>query len=217
MQIKDLEVIKKLDIEDGLTDLTYEEDFENMLNNDTITPKWVEENAIWRQLKGEPDEAYEAFKKYASLPIDKWEPWQVVGYDKATITAYLNAYAWKKRRLLYLKYTEWLNKRKSELEHFEAISNYRDTQAKVLKSTTRSSLLLIQKLQEKIEGMSADDIDARNIPQFISALANFVDLSADAEARALAVDKLMRLHAEDLTSLDINSHIAQLNAYREKI
>jgi hypothetical protein len=138
MQIKDLDVIKKLEIEDGLTDLTYENEFDAMLTDDTITPEWVENNAIWRQLKGEPDDAYEAFRKYASLPIDKWEPWQVGGYDKTTIAAYINAYAWKKRRLLYLKYTEWLSKRRSELEHFEAISNYRDTQSRVLKSTARS-------------------------------------------------------------------------------
>lgn len=217
MQIKDLDAIKKLDIEDGLADLTYEQHFESMLSDDTITPEWVENNAIWRQLKNEPEEAYEMFRKFASLPIDKWEPWQVTGYDTTTVTAYMNAFAWKKRRLLYLKYTEWLAKKKSELEHFEAISNYRDTQAKVLKSTARSSLLLIERLQERIENMSAEDIDPRNIPQFISALGNFVGLAADAEARALAVDKLMRLHAEDLSSLDLNTHIAQLNANREKI
>ena len=217
MQIKEFDVIKDLNIEDGLTDITYDNEFESMLNDDKITPQWVEQNAIWRKLKGEPEEAYEAFKKFVSLPIDKWQPWQVTGFEVVEVTAYMNAYNWKKRRLLYLKYTEWLDKRKSELEHFAAISSYRDTQAQVLKSTTRSSLLLIQKLQERIETMSPDDIDPRSIPQFISALGNFVDLAADAEARALAIDKLMRLHAEDLSSLDLNTHIAQLNADREKV
>ncbi|TXI88533.1 MAG: hypothetical protein E6Q36_05255, partial [Chryseobacterium sp.] len=167
MQIKELDVIKNLEIEDGLIDITYENEFESMLNDDKITPQWVEQNAIWRRLKNEPETAYEAFKKFVSLPIDKWQPWQVTGFDANEVMAYMNAYDWKKRRLLFLKYTEWLDKRKSELEHFEAISSYRDTQAKVLKSTTRSSLLLIEKLQERIETMSAEDIDPRSIPQFI--------------------------------------------------
>jgi len=208
-----LDVIEKLNIEDGLLDLEYDAHFQQMLDADQITPKWVEENAIWMQLEGESDEAYEAFKKFVALPIDKWD----VKFLPQTSNAqhYSFTFHWTKRRLLYLKYKEWLDKRRSELEHLEAISLYRDNQAKVLKSTTHSALTLIEKLRDRIDSIEPDDIDPRSIPQFISALSTFLELSADAEARALAVDSLLKLHAEDLSSLNLREHISLLQAQKE--
>ncbi len=208
-----LDVIKKLDIEDGFLDLEYDAHFQQMLDADQITPKWVEENAIWMQLEGESDEAYEAFKKFVALPIDKWEV-RFVAVSNAQ--HYSLAFHWTKRRLLYLKYKEWLDKRRSELEHLDAISLYRDNQARVLKSTTHSALTLIEKLRDRIDSIEPDDIDPRSIPQFISALSTFLELSADAEARALAVDSLLKLHAEDLSSLNLREHISLLQAQKEE-
>lgn len=216
MELKDLNIIKELEIESGFLDIEYEEHFQSMLDSDQITPQWVEKNAIWMQIKNEPDEAYEAFKKYTALPIDKWAAKDLAGYDSKTISHYIESYQWRKRRLLYLKYKEWFDKRKSELEHLQAISLYRDTQARVLKSTTQSALALVEKLQQRIDSMDADDIDPRNIPQFISALSTFVDLASDAEARALAVDSLLRLHAEELSSLHLSEHMAQMQSDKEK-
>ena len=210
LETKDLDVINKLKIEDGFLDIEYEEEFQSLLDDDKITAKWVQENAIWMQLDGESDADYEMFKKYTALSIDKWGSEHLPQYKSDLIDWLIENHHWKQRRLLYLKYKEWFAKRKSELEHLESISLYRDTQARVLRSTSRSSLLLIEKLQERIESIDANDIDPRNIPQFISAVANFVDLAADAEARALAVDSLLRLHAEELSSLNLSEHMANM-------
>lgn len=207
----DLDVINELEIEDGFLDIEYEQNFQTLLNEDKIDAKWVKDNGIWMQLEGESDAAYAAFKEYTALSIDKWSADNLPKYKKELIESYIEKHYWKQRRLLYLKYKEWFDKRKSELEHLEAISLYRDTQAKVLRSTAKSSLQLIDKLQKRIETIDPEDIDPRNIPQFISAISTFVGLAADAEARALAVDSLLKLHAEDLSSLNLAEHMANLH------
>ncbi len=214
IKINELKKIEDLEIENGLLDVEYDEHFQSMLDSDQITPKWVEENAIWMRMAEESEEAYSLFTKYVALPIDKWS-FKDLHDDDVKVQHYMNIYHWRKRRLLYLKYKEWFEKRKSELEHLEAISLYRDTQAKVLKSTTESALTLIQKLQKRIDTMDAEDIDPRNIPQFISALSTFVGLASDAEARALAVDSLLKLHAEELSSLNLSVHMAAMSANKE--
>jgi hypothetical protein len=214
IKINELKKIEDLEIENGLLDVEYDEHFQSMLDSDQITPKWVEENAIWMRMAEESEEAYSLFTKYVALPIDKWS-FKDLHDDDVKVQHYMNIYHWRKRRLLYLKYKEWFEKRKSELEHLEAISLYRDTQAKVLKSTTESALTLIQKLQKRIDTMDAEDIDPRNIPQFISALSTFVGLASDAEARALAVDSLLKLHAEELSSLNLSEHMAAMSANKE--
>lgn len=213
---KDLDVINRIEIENGFLDIEYEEEFQNLLDEDKITAEWVNENAIWMQLEDESDESYDMFKKYCALPIDKWDAKHLPQYKSSLVQSYIDSHYWKQRRLLYLKYKDWFDKRKSELEHLEAISLYRDNQAKVLRSTSKSSLLLIEKLQQRIESIDADEIDPRNIPQFISAVSTFVSLAADAEARALAVDSLLGLHAEELSSLNLGKHMAVMTEERTK-
>ncbi len=216
LSTKDFSVINKLEIEDGFLDIEYEEEFQELLDEDKITVEWVQENAIWMQLEGEDDDAYAMFKKYTALPIDKWDAKHLPQFPHDLVASYIENHFWKQRRLLYLKYKEWFDKRKSELEHLEAISLYRDTQARVLRSTSKSSLLLIEKLQQRIESIDAEEIEPRNIPQFIAAVSSFVDLAADAEARALAVDSLLRLHAEELSSLNLSRHMANMSEEKPK-
>lgn len=214
---KELEVIKDVEIEDGFMELTYEQDFADMLEHDEITPEWIEQNAIWLQLESEDDEAYNLFKKYAALPIDKWNVSNLRNIDVKILEHYYETYHWKKRRLLYLKYQDWFERKRQEMEHLSSIALYRKNQALILQNTSQSALTLISKLQEKIDTIDPDEIKVANIPSFISALSTFVSLAADAEARALAVDKLLTLYADELNAIDLKEHLEYINMNKEEL
>lgn len=215
---KELDKIKDVTVEDGLFELTYEDDFENLLSDDAITPEWIAENAFWLQLEGESDEAYALFKKYVALPIDKWKIENLKTTEsQKTILHYSQTFEWQKRRLLYLKYQDWYLKKQQEMEHLNSIAMYRTNQAKILQNTSQSALALVEKLQQKIDSIEPDEIKVAAIPGFISALSTFVSLAADAEARALAVDKLLQLYGEELSALDLREHIQYIEMNKEEL
>lgn len=216
---KDLLAIQTIEVEDGLLDLEYESDFNNMLEEDSITPEWIQENAVWLQLDTEPDEAYTLFKEYVRLPIDKWKPNNMSknAEELELIKKCFTKFEWKKRRLLYIKYQDWFEKKRQEMEHLNAISLYRQNQATILGDVSSSALTLVDKLRQKIDSIEPDDIKVSSLPTFISALSTFISLASDAQARALAVDKLLKLHAEELSALKLQEHIQYVNEHKEEL
>lgn len=209
---EELTNVEALEITSGLFELDYEDEFLERLQDDSITAEWLEENAIWLQLENESDEAYSAFKKFLALPIDKWALTAIRGHNKEDVEGYYKLYYWKKRRLFYIKYLDWYERKRQEMEHLNSIAMYRVNQAKILQNTSNSALTLIEKIQKRIDDIDPDEIKVSNIPQFINSLGTFVNLAADAEARALAVDKLLQIHAEELVALDLKQHLDMINA-----
>lgn len=216
----DVNTIKDVEVVDGYLDLTYDEHFQSLLNEDTITPEWLLENAIWAQLEEEDEYHFDFFKAYLKLPIDKWKPDDIMYYViemPPTIIDIAEQFNWKKRRLLYLKYTEWYQRKKEELDHLESISKFRNTTVKAVGLVSVAALTLIDKLQQKIALVRVEELKTRDIPALVSAAKTLMELSADTEARALAVDKLMQMFAEEMDASLLKEHMYYMQSQQGEV
>lgn len=212
---KEVNQLEKMEVVDGIFEATYEEHFLSLLSNDEITPQWLEENAIWMQDEGETEDEYALFRQYLALPIDKWEVSDIINDKAGQMLA--EDKIWKQRRLLYLKYTEWFSRKQEEMAHLESIAKFRSVSADIMSAATNSSLTLVNKLKERIDTIDVDDIKARDIPSFIAALNNFVNIAADAQARTLAVDRLLQMFEEEINAADLKEHMRYVQSVKEEL
>lgn len=204
LKISDAKDYIDVGVELGLTEVEYGYTFIQSLEEGNITPEWIEENAIWLQYDDESDDDYQLFRNYVSKAIDDW--------SFAPHTEIAKKNYWKNRRLAYLKYKEWLQRRKEEIAQLDAINQFRINEVEILSQTSKSVLTLVEKLQKKIETVDIEEIATRDIPSFINSLAKFSEMASDARARALAVDKLLQLHEEEMDAALLRQTVAELSA-----
>lgn len=198
---KDEDLLKEAGKELGLTEVTHGIEFYDRLKNDTLTPEWISNNALWLQFEDESDEEYEQFRFFVAQAIDDW---------LITDTGLAERNLWRERRMMYLKYKEWLERRKAELEQLDDINEFQQNEAAILSHTSSSLLTLLDKLEQRINDIEPEDINVRDIPTFINAVSKFSELTADARARALAVDKLLKLHEEEMEAALLRQTIEQI-------
>ncbi len=204
------EYFDKIDFNELMVDIEIDKIFERSLQEDTLTVEEVMESAPWKQLEEESELQYDTFKYYINLNIDEWQAIDVLRFidiDEANAIEWSEEFQWKERRLAYLKYQEWLRRKKSELKHTEDIEEFRDSQAELLKSAGGATLNLISKLALRIEDLDPNEIKATDIPKFVSAISSFLDMTADAQARFLSVNELLALYENDLDADVIRQHV----------
>lgn len=199
-----------LDLLTNINEIEIDSTFERSLQEDNIDS--ILDVAPWKQLDTEADEQYDAFKYFIALRIDEWEPrdaQRFVETSEDLLLAWSRLYKWKARRLAYLKYQEWLKRKQEELEHIDRIAKFRNTQLNLLQNTGNATIKLIEKLGQRINELDPSEIKATDIPKFVTAVAQFVDLSSEAEARALTLNELLALYQDELDSNTIRNHINQ--------
>lgn len=196
-------------LQEELDNIEVDLQFERALEEEKIDVEYIKENAPWLQLPTETDNAYHVFKYYVNLPIDKWKVTDLaLGLEEKFLQDLCDNNNWKARRLAYIKYKEWLRRRKDEVDNIDKITSYRDEQIGVLRSTTDAASKLIKKLGAKIEFINEEDIRVTDIPKFITAVETLVRLSSESEARVLAVSELLTLYENDLDIKELRQHIA---------
>ncbi len=188
------------------------------LDDDTITVDWIQDNAPWNRLDTENDEEYKWFQWYTQITIDMWVPEESFELspfrEEASLESWLKAYHenhWVERRMAYVKYGEWVARKKDELEQLHHIANFRSTQAELLTSASKAGLALVDTLTTRLQSLEPSEIKAHNIPSFVTALNTFLSMSADAEARLLAVTDLLDYYEVDMAQTDIRQHLFEAN------
>lgn len=208
------------DLEDELINSAFvnveiDKAFERSLQEDNISIEELLSQAPWNQLEIENEDEYDAFKYYINLSIDEWEPTDIkrfIDVSDEDCERMLNAFDWKSRRLAFIKYQEWLRRKESEIAHKEQISAFRDTQADLLKTASSATLSLIGKLSQRINALEPEEIKAADIPRFVSAVSDFIDMTTDAQAKFLTVNELLALYEDDLDAAQVREHINQAKA-----
>lgn len=205
-----LELLEGIDLDSlgEINDIEIDTRFDRSLAEDDIDS--IVELSPWNQLKSESDKQFKAFKYFIALAIDEWEPTEIskfVKIDEEEIETWSREYSWKSRRLAHLKYQEWLKRKKEELEHIDSIAKFRNTQINLLQNTGNATINLIEKLGQRINELDPSEIKATDIPKFVTAVAQFIDLSTEAEARALTLNELLALYQDELDSQTIRKHI----------
>jgi len=191
-------------------DIEIDKDFERALNEDTLSFEELMESAPWQQLEGETDLQYEAFKYFVNLQIDDWEVESVMSfanYDLPSLRRWSIDFVWNTRRMSYVKSQEWLRRKKKELEHKEGISDFRDTQANLLKTASDATLSLIGKLAQRIQELDPSEIKSTDIPKYVTAVSQFIDMTTEAQARFLTLNELLCLYEDEIDSKAIREHM----------
>lgn len=206
------------DFEELLVDVEVDKIFERSLQEETITVEELLENAPWNRMEGESDEAYELFIYFCNLDITEWKPEEIVRFvdtDDIDVFGLSKRYNWKSRRLSFLKYQEWIRRKKAEIDHLDSIAEFRDNQADLLKKSGKATIDLIGKLALRIEALDPEEIKAADIPKFISSVSTFITMSSDAEARFNAINELLALYESDIDSNAIRKHILLVEGRRK--
>lgn len=195
---------------DVLTDIEIEKGFSRTLNEDNASVLDIIDNAPWNQLENESNLQYDAFKYYVNLSVDEWDPTDIqkfIDVPKTEITAWSKQFEWGERRLAYMKYREWLRRKQDEISHQHNIGDFRDTQSNLLKQASGATLTLIGKLSERIQTLDPNEIKAPDIPKFVSAVSQFVDITTEAQAKFLAINELLALYEDEIDSKAVRDHI----------
>jgi hypothetical protein len=194
-----------------LTNIEIDKIFERSLQEDTYTMEEILENAPWNQHGDEDDEQYDAFKYYVNLAIDEWEPTAISKFniDATHAENWAQEFQWQQRRMAYIQYQEWLRRKTEEVKHQDSIADFRDTQHSLLTTSSKATINLIAKLAARIETLDPDEIKAADIPKFVSAVSQFIDMTTEANAKFLTINELLALYEDDLDAKSIRDHINQ--------
>lgn len=203
----DKDFFEKIELGD-FASIEIDKNFERSLEEDVISIDYIKEHAPWNRLSDESDEEYEAFTYFVNLTIDNWNVESVLSYIVIEDVKRLAVkHQWRERRFAFLKYQEWLRRRKSEVKQVEDIQDFRDNQAEVLKDSSNAAIKLISKLNKRIELLQPDEIKAADIPKFVSALSSFIEMSTNAEARLMTINELLALYESEIDSNTITEHV----------
>lgn len=211
-------IIKLLPEPVVVDEIEVDSELKTRLEENTITVEWIQNNAPWNQLPNEGDDEFSWFRWYTQLTVDTWNPDDTfelspfrLEIDFEDWLRAFHEYHWVERRMAYVKYGEWVARKKDELEQLHHIANFRNTQAQLLTAASKAGLSLVEKLTKRLETLKPDDIKPHNIPSFVTALNTFLSMSADAEARLLAVTDLLDYYEADMAKADIRQHLFEAN------
>lgn len=184
--------------------------------------EYLENEAPWIKLKGETDDEYQLYLTYQSMPIHIWNMKKVfqefdvyfnsgslrrLAFNKFKAVAYKNQ--WAIRRYAYHLYIDWLDSNNEMHKQLNLIAEYRKNQGIITKKATEASILLMDKVMDRIkdigviheDGVSKDNIRIQDLPKFLGAVKDIVNMSADAEARLLSINVLLELHAKEIAEM----------------
>jgi hypothetical protein len=116
-----------------------------------------------------------------------------------------------------VRYLEWLNRKKSEMEQLKQIADFRNSQATLLQQAGLATIELVRKLTDKIESIEANDIRTQDIPSFIGALSTFLNLASDAEARVLSISTLLDMLEDEIDSKILKDHLFYLGNKQQEL
>lgn len=213
MTIDLLGMLSNDDLENELVpfiDIEFDKDFERALAEDTLSFEELMQSAPWQQLENETDLQYEAFKYFVNLEIDDWDTEGVLrfaNFTKAEVNQWSVAFQWNSRRMSYVKSQEWLRRKRKELEHKDGISDFRDTQADLLQTASKATLSLIGKLAQRINELDPSEIKSTDIPKYVTAVSQFIDMTSEAQARFLTLNELLALYEDDIDARAIREHM----------
>ena len=159
----------------------------------------------WDRLPGESARAYACFaryrdagpsrslaaayrqetgKKQAGNPTGQWTGWYA-------------AHDWKDRATAYDAHLELQARQEREAEHLREIEAFRDRQRRMATDTLESTLLLLERANERLDALDPADISAAALPSYFRAAVSIAAAATDAEASALAVTELLALLETD--------------------
>lgn len=213
MTIDLLGMLSNDDLENELVpfiDIEFDKDFERALAEDTLSFEELMQSAPWQQLENETDLQYEAFKYFVNLEIDDWDTEGVLrfaNFTKAEVNQWSVTFQWNSRRMSYVKSQEWLRRKRKELEHKDGISDFRDTQADLLQTASKATLSLIGKLAQRINELDPSEIKSTDIPKYVTAVSQFIDMTSEAQARFLTLNELLALYEDDIDARAIREHM----------
>lgn len=191
-------------------DIEYDKDFERALAEDTLSFEELMQSAPWQILEDESELQYEAFKYFVNLEIDDWDVESVLkfaNFTSAEVNQWSTKFQWNSRRMSYVKSQEWLRRKRKELEHKDGISDFRDTQADLLQTASKATLSLIGKLAQRINELDPSEIKSTDIPKYVTAVSQFIDMTSEAQARFLTLNELLALYEDDIDARAIREHM----------
>lgn len=153
----------------------------------------------WTRRDGESAKAFKAFGLYRDMEPSRRSidaayhayTGQQGSNKRASgfFTAWTAAHDWTARAAAYDAHRE---RQRLEAQGTEEIEAFRDRQIKLAAATTATTIRLLQRLNERLETLTAAEITPQMIPSYARAVAAVADASTNAEAVANGAAAILR-------------------------
>jgi len=100
-------------------------------------------------------------------------------------------YDWRLRAEAYDRYLDIVSRHEGEREHVDQLADYRARSLEFAKQAQESARKMMEKINKRLAALEPEEITAGLIPKYIQSVAVLFDKAAEAEARALAVDRIL--------------------------
>ncbi len=121
----------------------------------------------------------ETGKKEARAPNGAWTSW----YTR---------FNWKARAAAYDAHLDKIDREKNEKAHFAELEAYRNRQRQLASAGTQLSILLLQKVTDRVKKLEPDEIPIALIPQYLRSATGAAQMAMNAEAEAIGLDDLIK-------------------------
>lgn len=156
------------------------------------------ERLPWERMPDETPLAWSAFTRYRDMPkrslLDAYR--LETGRIQARIltgqwSGWYRRFEWKARATAYDEYRDRIQREAREKTHREEIEGFRSRQRRLASTATETSVVLLQKVNERLKTLKVSDIKPGMLPAFIRAAASVSQIASGAEADALGIDDLL--------------------------
>jgi hypothetical protein len=148
---------------------------------------------IWNRLGNESDQAYEAFALYRDQgPVRSQERVsKELGKTTVLISRWSSKYNWVQRVRAFDQYLDLQVSREAEKRYIKSIAEFRERQRDLALKLSEAAVKLLVKANLRLKNIKIEDIEPDKLPAFYRAAAAVAEAGSNAEAEALAIEKLL--------------------------
>ena len=187
---------------------------------------YIMKEAPWLQMDNEDNDEYVLFKFYLGQPNAYWDIQRV--YDSAVIEGDIDdlplfgvtewqdiseKHNWYVRRYSFIRYKEFMQRKRDESFQLEMLREFRNTQAQITSEAAVAAYSLLGKVTSRIDNLLPEEIDVKQLPNFLRAVSEILEVAADAEARVLSIGALMDMYSEEIDDKIVQKHEELIQKY----
>lgn len=161
----------------------------------------MDEREPWLRQPGEPSRWYARFERFRLMGPGRsllaiYNEEREKARKSATIPASwrdaADKWQWRARAEAWDAAEQERRRAAEEQAYREALDAHRDNALKLSRVALNNAVRLLQKTDQRLAAMNADEIPVKALPAYLRAAAAVAEAALNGEAQALSVDQLLR-------------------------